>query len=339
VEVSAPSAEDPASGETAPSAATSHDRRVESGATTIWFTDPDYPIALAELRSPPERLRIRGTLPELACARSRAAEVAENTNAPVPLRAGVAIVGTRDASEAGQAFARFLAARLASSGIVIWSGGARGIDRAAHEGALEVDGRTILVTGAGLDVVYPPDARDLYARAPRRGAVLSLSEDDAQPRAFSLLARNQVLAALSVATVVVECPLRSGARSTSAAARKLGRPTFIAAQPPWSPFAATVGEEQRLGASVFSSVDVLVEQLLDRIEAVVGSARQSSALGPDPLGADATLVLAALTDGPLHPDVLCDQIALPPPRIFAALAALKVAAQVVCGEGGRIVRV
>lgn len=253
----------------------------------------------------------------------------------------MAIVGTRGASEAGEAFARFLAARLASAGVVVWSGGARGIDRAAHEGALEVEGRTVLVTGAGLDVIYPPDAGDLYRRVPVRGAVLSLSEDDAQPRAFTLLARNQVLAALSVATVVVECPLKSGARSTSAAARRLGRPTFIAAQPPWSPFAATVGEEERLGSIVFTSVDALLDRLFDAIATSAtppsSSVAQESAL--EALGADASIVLAALGEGPLHPDVLCDRIELPPPRILAALAALKVGGKVASFEGGRYVRI
>jgi DNA processing protein len=279
---------------------------------------------------------VRGALPPLACARTRGDGGA---GANVPLQAGIAIVGTRDASEAGQAFAHFLAARLANAGVVIWSGGARGIDRAAHEGALEVEGRTILVTGAGLDVIYPPDARDLYQRAPARGAVLSLSEDDAQPRAFSLLARNEVLAALSLATVVVECPLKSGARSTSAAARRLGRPTFIAAQPPWSPFAPAVGEEERLGATVFSSVEGLLERLLDLVEAGSQLPAPREASPSDGPPDDAALVLAALGDGPLHPDVLCDRIDLPPPRILAALASLKVAARVALGEGGRYLRI
>lgn len=272
---------------------------------TIGLFDPAYPARLRELASMPDRLRIRGKWPD-------------------PQRRGVAIVGTRAASPDGMAFARYLGARLATLGIVVWSGGANGIDRAAHEGALEVLGTTVLVSGAGIDFVYPPEATQLYDRVIEGGAVVSLSPDAASPRAFSFLARNHVLAAMTDATVVVECPLKSGARSTSAAARRLGRPTFIAVQPPWSPFAAAVKEEERLGARAFADVEALVQALAP-----------PPALGePSP---PALVVAEALRTGPKHLDTLCDTLDLPARTVAAALTELSLRGQVEDAGGGRYV--
>jgi DNA processing protein len=268
---------------------------------TIGLFDPAYPARLRELSSVPDTLRVRGVL---------------------PVGRGVAIVGTRGASPDGEAFARYLAGRLISFGVAVWSGGARGIDRAAHEGALEADGVTVLVSGAGIDVVYPPESKDLYDRVPIRGAVVSLSPDGATPRAFSLLARNEVLAAMTDATVLVECPLKSGARSTSAAARRLGRPTFIATQPPWSPFAAAVTEEVRLGAQRFDDVETLLRALVPPPAA-------------PPLSAMATQVIAVLEAGPAHLDTLCEALSLPPSAVAAALTELSVHGRVQDAGAGR----
>lgn len=270
---------------------------------TIGLFDPLYPARLRELASMPDTLRIRGRWPDLR-------------------RRAVAIVGTRGASPDGTAFARYLGGRLAALGVTVWSGGARGIDRAAHEGALDALGTTVLVTGAGIDFVYPPDAGDLFARVIVDGAVISASPDDASPRAFSLLARNEVLAAMTDATVLVECPLKSGARSTSAAARRLGRPTFIAVQPPWSPFVPAVKEEQRLGAQTFSDVDTLVQALVPP-----PSLERPSGV--------ATRVMAALKGGPLHPDSLCDALDLPPRTVAAALTELTLLGRVADAGAGR----
>jgi DNA processing protein len=201
-----------------------------------------YPGRLGELRSPPAALYVRGAWPQ---------------------EPGVAVVGTRRPGREAERFARELGATLARAGLAVWSGGALGIDAAAHEGALEAGGVTVLVAGGSLDRPYPACHRGLYGRVEASGgALVSLLDDGQRPRRWAFLERNRVLAALTLATVVVECPLKSGARSTAAAARKLGRPVWVAAQPPWAPeLALAVREEVRLGATPLFGVDDLLASL------------------------------------------------------------------------------
>jgi DNA processing protein len=204
---------------------------------TIRLFDAEYPVALRGLGRPPVELWVRGTIP-----RER----------------GLAIVGTRQPSPGARDYAFRLGRELAAAGWVIWSGGAAGIDESAHEGALDAGGSTVLVAGGGLDRPYPPQAAGLFRRVEGRGALISLVPDEAPPQRWAFLARNGVLAALTEATVVVECPLKSGARSAAAAARKLGKPVWIGAQAPWSPFIEAVREEVRLGAKLLLGVgDIL----------------------------------------------------------------------------------
>jgi DNA processing protein len=209
---------------------------------TIARGQVEYPSRLDELRSPPPSLHVRGAWPQPP---------------------GVAVVGTRRPGRDAERFARALGAAIVRAGLTLWSGGALGVDAAAHEGALEAGGATILVAGGPLDQPYPACHRGLYDRVEASGgALVSLLADGQRPRRWSFLQRNGVLAALTLCTVVVECPLKSGARSTAAAARHLGRPVWIAAQPPWEPeLALAVREEVRLGASVLFCVDDLLASL------------------------------------------------------------------------------
>jgi DNA processing protein len=202
----------------------------------------EYPSRLFELRRPPPTIYLRGSL---------------------PAGSGVAVVGTRRPGAEAERFARWLGARLARAGVAVWSGGALGIDAAAHEGALEAGGVTVLVAGGALDAPYPACHRGLYERVEAAGgALVSLLADGQRPRPWGFLERNRVLAALTTCTVVVECPLKSGARSTAAAARHLGRPVWVAAQPPWAPrLAAAVREEVRLGAQLLLRADDLLASL------------------------------------------------------------------------------
>jgi DNA processing protein len=167
--------------------------------------------------------------------------------------------------------------------VVLWSGGALGIDAAAHEGALDAGGRTVLVAGGALDAPYPACHRGLYERVEASGGTLvSLLADGHRPRPWIFLERNRLLAALTIGTVIVECPLKSGARSTAAAARHLERPVWIAAQPPWEPaLALAVREEVRLGAKLLFSVDdLLAAPELEGLRAEPGAAKSSGGYTP-----------------------------------------------------------
>jgi DNA processing protein len=165
-----------------------------------------YPAALLGLADPPAALHVRGILPE----RDRA----------------VAIVGARAATPYGRRIAGTLAGDLARLGFAVVSGLARGIDAAAHLGALEAGGPSVAVLPGGLDAIVPVEHRGLAERLAERGALVS--EWASGPPRFrgAFVTRNRIIAALSAATVVVEAGEASGALATAAAARALGRPVL-----------------------------------------------------------------------------------------------------------------
>jgi DNA processing protein len=150
--------------------------------------------------------------------------------APPADRPAVAIVGARAASRLAMDRAHGLARHLAGRGVEVVSGGALGVDGAAHRGALAGRGTTTVVLGSGLDVLYPPRHAPLFREILARGGTLaSLHEDGVEPRPGQFPQRNRLIAALADAVIVVEADERSGSLSTAAAARALGR--LVAAWP------------------------------------------------------------------------------------------------------------
>ncbi|MFM7261177.1 MAG: DNA-processing protein DprA, partial [bacterium] len=167
------------------------------GGRVLLLGDPDFPALLRVAPDPPAVLFVRGAL---------AAE-------PEP---AVAIVGSRRATPYGRLHAARLAAELAARGVVIVSGGARGIDAEAHRGALRAGGRTIAVLAAGLEHPYPPEHAPLFdAIVEGAGAVVTEQLPGVPPRAEFFPRRNRIVAGLSLATVVVEAANRSGALVTA----------------------------------------------------------------------------------------------------------------------------
>lgn len=169
-------------------------------------TDPRYPALLAAIPSPPE-LDVRGSLmPTDALA--------------------IAVVGSRQATAYGVEVAETLAADLAARGVTIVSGLARGIDSAAHRGALAAGGRTLAVLGHGIAHVYPPENAALAGAIAEHGAVLSQFPATLGPLSYNFPARNRTLAGLALGVVVVEAAERSGALITAGLAGDLGREVF-----------------------------------------------------------------------------------------------------------------
>ena len=198
-----------------------------------------YPAALNDLASPPKRLFALGDLETLERAPARL----------------VAIVGTRDASPYGVQVAGDLARAFVRAGVGVVSGMARGVDRAAHEAALEAGGRTIAVLGTGVDVPYPASHRALHARIAVEGLVLSENEPGttAYPGAFPR--RNRIIAALAAATIVVEAPFKSGAVNSASHANELGRDVGAIPGQIDSPRCAGSNQLLRDGAHVLASID------------------------------------------------------------------------------------
>jgi len=286
---------------------------------------PSYPPVLRALASP-ERpappLYLRGALPSLP---------------------GVAVVGRRAASTDALTFTRSLVRDLVRAGVAIWSGGAFGVDAAAHEAALEAGGHTVVVLGAGLARPYPSEHAPLFDRVVAAGgALVSRLPDEAPPRPAHFLARNQVLAALTAATVVVEAGLQSGARSTAAAARRLGRPLGVVPHAPWTEGGAGCAEELALGArAVIDAADVLgVMGHGPRPRRKRPSTQEKATLSlplpppPPPLGPLEQAVLGVLEHTPIHIDVICDTLGAPLPAVVGALLTLTLQAVVVEGPAG-----
>ena len=164
----------------------------------------EYPAQLAAVPSAPETLYVRGRL------------VADDALA-------VAIVGSRRATPYGLEVAERLGAALGARGVTVVSGLARGIDSAAHRGALASGGRTIAVLGSGVDVIYPPENRRLAGRIVEAGAVVSQFAPGTRPLPYHFPERNRVIAGLVLAVVVVEAAEKSGALITAGFAAELGR--------------------------------------------------------------------------------------------------------------------
>jgi DNA processing protein len=179
-------------------------RAERAGVTILPLAHPDYPAALAEITDAPVVLYVRGTLPS-----------------PV---VRLAVVGSRTPTPYGTRLAAGLAGQLAARGIEVVSGGARGIDSRAHEGALaEAGGRTVAVLGSGLARLYPPENEKLFERIAAHGAVLTEFPLDYPPLGENFLRRNRIISGLSAAVVVVEAAQKSGALSTANHALEQGR--------------------------------------------------------------------------------------------------------------------
>jgi DNA processing protein len=167
-----------------------------------------YPRLLAEISGRPSLLYVRGEL------------VAADDSA-------VAVVGTRRATPYGRQAAEQIAAELAEAGITVVSGLARGVDAAAHRAALEAGGRTIAVLGSGPDVIYPAEHRRLAEQILESGAILSEFPPGAKPDAQNFPARNRIVSGMTLGTLIIEAPPRSGALITASFAADQGREVFV----------------------------------------------------------------------------------------------------------------
>ncbi|MBX3247613.1 MAG: DNA-processing protein DprA [Myxococcales bacterium] len=275
---------------------------------------PGWPRALDDLSQAPAELHVRGTLPT-----GRA----------------VAIVGTRAPDPQARDFAHTLAAALAREGVVVVSGGALGIDAAAHRGALSAGGRTVAVLANGVERAYPPEHAPLFAEIAAQGA-LAAEVRHAAPTAARFVGRNRIIAALAEATIVVQAPARSGALSTAAAARRLGRFVFAVPASPWDRRGAGCAALLRGTALPCSHPnDVLATLDLPVAREAVHHRRH----GSRHLSADAACALAAMSAVPRDRDALADATGLDLPRLQLALLELLLAGEVVeRRDGGFVTR-
>lgn len=251
-----------------------------AGAEVVTVLDESYPRILREIPGPPPVLYVRGTLPA--------------QNEPT-----VAIVGTRRSTSYGREATTRIASELAAAGVTIVSGLAKGIDGFAHRAALDTGGRTIAVLASGVDIIYPPEHRQLAEQIIATGALVSDYPPGTKPDAPNFPARNRIISGLSLATIVVEAPLRSGALITVGFAADQGRDVY--AVPGTILSSASEGSNRllRQGAIPLTAASELLEDL-QLAPATIAEPEQVAF----PMTDEERSIYALITSEPQHIDEL-----------------------------------
>ena len=304
------------------------------GLQILTIQDAAYPARLQNIYDPPCLLYMKGHLPLL------------------DEEAAVAVVGTRSCTPYGVACAEKLGYGLASAGAVVVSGLARGVDAAASRGALLAGGVPVGVTGNGLDVYYPAESRELYEDIAAAGVLLSEYPPGAAPEGRHFPVRNRILSGLSVATVVVEAPERSGALITAHTALEQGRDVFAVPGPIDSPASAGCNRLIQEGAGLVTEAWDVLAEYADRFPAklrreegrepprTLGYQARQERKKPEPRPVPPTLDLArndrGLTDDqmallrlldaeePMLADDLIERSGIPTRRVLSALTVLEI---------------
>ncbi len=292
-------------------------RLTEAAVTLLTQDDPAYPARLRQTVGAPPVLYVRGELTD-------ADELA------------IGVVGTRRATSYGREVTTRLVHDLATAGLTIVSGLAKGIDACAHTAALDAGGRTIAVLGCGVDVVYPAEHRALARRIVEsgQGALVSEYHLGVQPDATNFPARNRIISGLSLGVLITEAPSKSGALITTDFAAEQGRDVFAVPGSILSPNSVGPNELLKEGAKpVTSAEDILVEFNLSQREA---EAEVRRAL---PENDDERAIVRLLGDGPTHINDLAHASGLPMSALGALLTMLELKGLVRQLGAGQYVRV
>jgi len=274
--------------------------RIEAqGIKILTWKDQAYPQRLKEIEQPPPVLYVRGDyLPDDLYA--------------------VAIVGTRRVTPYGRQITEELSSYLASNGITVVSGLARGVDAIAHQTALKAGGRTIGVLGSGVDKIYPPEHRSLAQQMIEQGAIVSDYAPGTPPDASNFPPRNRIISGLSLAVVVVEAGETSGALITAEFAAEQGREIFAVPGSILAPQSKGTNKLIQKGALPLLSINDLMQALnLTRM----GEHKAARKI----IAADETerRVMSILGAEPLHVDEIRNQTELPIEKVSATLALME----------------
>lgn len=282
--------------------------------------DTGFPALLGAIDAPPDLWVVGALEPEDALA--------------------VAIVGTRRATPYGLEVAERLAFDLADRGVTIVSGLARGIDTAAHRGALEARGRTIAVLGCGVDRIYPPENASLARAIEDHGAVVSQFPLGTPPLPYHFPGRNRTLAGLALGVVVVEAPERSGALITARFAADIGREVFavpgkITSEQSRGPHGLIVE-----GAKLIRDWSDVVQELPHPWRVAVAHPRSvGQRVNPDIASEEGRVLTMLNADEPQHVEALLARVGGNPARLGAVLMSLELAGLARQLEGQRWVAV
>lgn len=296
------------------------ERAIKLGAEIVTFSDDAYPPNLKETHDPPPYIYVRGRL------------IPED-------RVSLAMVGSRRATELGRSMTRKVAGELAAKGITVVSGGARGIDTEAHSGALAAKGRTIAVLGCGIDVTYPPENGELYAKIAETGAVVTEFAVGAQPMPGNFPARNRIISGISLGVLVMEATDDSGSLITASCALDQGREVYAVPGSVASPTSRGTNGLIKKGAKLVQGTEDI---LLDLFPYLKGYLRELNLDAPAPppvdLDPEEKALFEHISVDPAHIDWLATRSGMQVQRALSVLLNMELKGAVKQISGMRFIR-
>lgn len=275
----------------------------EVGGKLITLKDETYPPRLRDIYDPPALLYVRGELrgrDELA----------------------VSIVGSRKTSPYGRWVTEKISQELAHHGVTIVSGMARGIDSVAHWGAISGGGRTIAVLGCGVDVVYPSENRNLFAKIIDHGAILSEFPMGSPPEGGHFPKRNRIISGLSIGVVIVQASEKSGSLITANYALEQGREVFAIPGNVGAEGSRGTNRLIKQGAKLVESSEDILEEILPQWSREKEGGQKVEAAGPD-LTEEERVLYEMLGETPLHIDVMIRESQFDPGKVSSLLLNLE----------------
>jgi DNA processing protein len=264
----------------------------------------DYPSLLRTIPDPPPYLYVSGKL--------------------LPRSHNIAVVGSRNPTAYGISAAKRLSENLAILGFTIVSGMARGIDSAAHEGALLGKGKTIAVLGSGLDKIYPPENRKLFDQISENGAVISEFSIHSPPEAHHFPIRNRIISGMSLGTVVVEAAKKSGSLITARLAAEQNREVFAVPGSIHSFKSCGTNSLIKQGAKLVEHAQDIIEELSPQIQENLECISDNDYLDdrmkmlPE-LNPDEQIIMNHLEPYPVHVDELVRKTSMAPGKVLSIL--------------------
>lgn len=289
--------------------ARAHDRIVDKAHAAGIFVLPldDFPARIESVSLPPPALFVWG-------------------DSDVLKMPSVAIVGTRNATTYGKAVAQKFAEALASEGVCIISGGAAGIDTAAHTGALAAGGKTVAVFATGVDECFPASNRPLFERIRKSGCLISQFALGSGSQDFKFLLRNDTIAAFSDAVLIVEAPVSSGALRTASAAADMNRPVFVV------PGAIDL-INFRGSHNLIRDGATLVDHPHQILDSLGFMPKRDTTEVRSPLSDEQSKIVDALIEGPMLPETIVERTGLDASRVLAELTMLEIEGYVIRDQG------
>lgn len=274
-------------------------------ATIVTFWDKQYPESLKKIYDPPPFLFIRGELSDVD-------------------KYAISIVGTRTPSNYGIHMAEKISQELSVLGITIVSGLARGIDTVAHQAAIKAEGRTLSVIGSGLDVIYPPENKNLFERIVNHGAIITEYEMGAKPDAVNFPRRNRLVSGLALGTVIIETDINGGAMITANTALDQNREVFA--------LPGLVNSKRSRGchllikegrAKLIESIDDILEELSTKLKPIIKPKEHREIKQLPSLTLFERTIYDVLTENPSHIDSIAEAAKLTTSDVLVNLLSLE----------------